>query len=200
MGFWGSFVVCRSLEELPALMPALEAFEVDPAGDFAEPWRVWRVWTRTRSLPADTFDVLTASSRGPVLIGKIVASSGAQVRAISAPSGPWETYLHLESLLSYVVVPWAPFDEDGNPLDDDALKEQNARYEREVAAVREELLASAHMGIEAARRAASWARDAGLVPAPDDDLRRVLDSRSVFVEETFFELLRRLGLPEVREK
>lgn len=197
MGFTGTFVVCRTPKSPVDILAELDESDVEPAGTWPAPWRVWRVWATTRyDLPEDAWDTL-AEAAHPILACEVIDSDGSHITAVSEPAGRWETYLQLDRLLAHTVPSYSPFDDDGNFMDDEALADLQAVYERKLAEVRARLIDTVPMGITAAERAAMWARDAGLSPAPAADLVRVLEAETVFVEEQIFELLGSLGLAEL---
>ncbi|SDM32563.1 hypothetical protein SAMN04489726_1024 [Allokutzneria albata] len=192
MGFWGTLVVCQSPKPVAELMPAGKRADVESMDDsrWPDPWRGWRVWD---GLPDGACDSLAET--GSVLTAEIYDSDGARFTAVSHPSGRWMTYLNFERVLSHLVLPPAPFDADGDELTGSALDEQNAAYQSEVAQVRQRLLATVPMGLAAAERASAWAYESGLTPASVDELHLVLDGTELFVEELFYRLLGRLGMP-----
>jgi hypothetical protein len=130
-------------------------------------------------------------ARAPVLTGRVLASSAVHVVAAGVSTLSWQVWLQLDSALAYLLVPPAPFDEDGNFLGEDW---RDPAYEAEVDQLRREIVAEAPGGLLGAHSAIAWARDAGLVPDTAEALAAILDGRQTFAEERFFELLRLLGL------
>ena len=136
---------------------------------------------------------LAAEVPGGFLAASVLDSDGALVHVgIPGRDVSW-CWLHLDGFVSNVVVPWAPFDERGEPLAGDALAAQTAEWEREASAYADALRRIGLEGEAAAAECRDWARQSGLEPAPLDVVCAALDAREVFVEETFHGLLQALG-------
>jgi hypothetical protein len=121
-------------------------------------------------------------ARAPVLTGRVLASSAVHVVAAGVSTLSWQVWLQLDSALAYLLVPPAPFDEDGNFLGEDW---RDPAYEAEVEQTRREMLAEAPGGVLGARSAIAWARDGGLVPDTIEAVAGILDGRQTFAEDQF---------------
>jgi hypothetical protein len=153
------------------------------------------VWATSAQLTESTWQDLEVSSKGPVIACEVFDSDGARLDMFSEPSGHWMTYLEIKGVVSHQLLPPAPFDADGNWLDDASITKMNADYEREFEAECARLHAAVPTGLAAAERARSWALDAGLaVPCPPSELAARFEHEGAFVEDSFFELLACLGL------
>jgi hypothetical protein len=200
VGFWGTFVVCRSIASPPDLVDGLEEVQIERCtggwlDSLPSPWAVWRVWATSAELAERTWRDLEVSSKGPVIACEVFDSDGARLDMFSDPSGHWMTYLNLRGVVSHRLLPPAPFDEDGNWLDEASIRTMNAEYERAFEAECARLRAAVPTGLDAAERAVSWALDAGLAaPCPVSELAACFDHEELFVEDSFFELLACLGL------
>lgn len=193
MGFWGSFVVHRGEQLLADLMPGVETFgEAELCYDgVAGGWQVTRVFARDHPLPNGLLTDLRAATGAPVLAAYILDSDAAFVNALGQHTPGWQAWLNLDGALGHLAPPPAPFDEDGNYLGDDW---RDPDHEREVAVVREQMLADTPGGSAAAAAAVAWAAEAGLEPGSPEDVTALLAGEDVFVEDLFFALLNRLGL------
>jgi hypothetical protein len=60
------------------------------------------------------------------------------------------TYLNLRGVVSHQLLPLAPFDEDGNMLDEASIREMDAEYKREFEAECARLRAAVRTGLDAA--------------------------------------------------
>jgi hypothetical protein len=155
-----------------------------------DPWQGWRIWS---GLPENPCDAL--GDAGSIIAAEVYDSDAAKLVAVSQPSGCWMTYLDVERVLDKMVTGPIPFDEDGNEITGTALEELEAPYQAERAEARQRLITTFPIGLAAAEKAATWARESGLTPASADELRQVLDGSELFVEELFFRLFNGLGFP-----
>lgn len=202
MGYWGTLVVCRGDVDLPEL-PAVEALERQ-VERWATGWRNgWQGWN-VRHAPEDLPEVLATAGVQPLICAEILGSSGAYVTGFGATGERWACWLMFESALGYYVPPPAPdFDDDGNPCEID-LDDPVAfpEYHRELAETRQQLMADARGGLQAAEAALAWAAGCGLPTPSVDEVLAVLESDRAFAEDIFVDLLTRLGLhvPALTEK
>jgi hypothetical protein len=200
VGFWGNFVVSRSTASPRDLVDGLEDILVERCTEgwldsLPAPWAVWRVWATSIQLAERTWRDLEVASKGPVIACEVFDSDGARLDMFSDPSGHWTTYLEVKGVVSHQLLPPAPFDVDGNWLDDASIMKMNAEYEREFEAECARLRAAVPTGLAAAERALSWALDAGLAaPCPASELAARFEHEGLFVEDSFCELLACLGL------
>jgi hypothetical protein len=195
MGFWGTFVVYRGSEPLPALLPSvMAARDADRLDDPCAPqWQIWRVWNSSGQLPDDTLEILGAATGAPVLAGQVMDSDAVHVFGLGDRSGRWTAWLQIDGAIGHLEPAPAPFDEDDNYLGDDWT---DPEYELEAAALRERLLVEAPGGQAGARRALEWAAEAGLTSQSAEAVPIVLDDGEVFAEDLFFRLLTALGVCE----
>lgn len=164
MGFWGSYVVCRSgtpLDELQAVVErhdGIDEHEYPPGG--------WQVGRYPGPEPAGEGPVLLAElakeAGVPALTGFVLDSDTVFVESFSARAGHWRSCLVREAAEAYCE------DEDFD-----------AEFPRPEAA---------------ARFAVAWAREAGLTPDPPGLLEVFAVEDTDFAEELFFRLLGRLGV------
>ena len=153
------------------------------------------MFTRDGELPVETWDELAKAAGAPILACEVLDSDGAILHWVIEPGERWVTCLQLEGLLSHLVPPIAPFDDDGQRLDDVAARELEEAYERQVEAERESIRTNVPAGVEAARRAVNWARSAEFVPRESNEqIAAIHDGNHTFVEETFDDLLHALGV------
>ena len=190
MGFVGHLVASRA-----APGSAFPGAEPEP-GDWTQGLHVWRVPERLGPEwePFEAFvDRLVAGVRGGFLSASILDSDGAYVH-VGTPGHDVERFwLHLDGFVSHFVLPWAPFDEAGNPLPEEVAAEQDAEWERMAAAYTEQVRALGLTGDAAAEACRDWASANGLEPAPVDVVRAALEAHELLVEDTFRGLLRALG-------
>jgi hypothetical protein len=190
MGFFGHLVASRS-----APGPAFPEAEPEP-GDWPPGLHVWRVPERLGPdwEPFEAFvDRLAAGVPGGFLTAAILDSDGAYVH-VGTPGHDVERFwLHLEGFVSHFVLPWAPFDDAGNPLPEEVAAEQDAEWERMAAAYTEQVRALGLTGDAAAEACRAWAYASRLEPAPADVVRAALETHELLVEDTFRGLLRALG-------
>jgi hypothetical protein len=190
MGFTGHLVA-----SVAAPGPAFPDAEPEP-GDWAPGLHVWRVPERLGPEwePFQVFaERLAAEVPGGFLSASVLDSDGAFVH-IGIPGRDVERcWLHLAGFVSHFVLPWAPFDDAGNPLPEDVATEQDAEWERRAAAYAEEVRALGLTGDAAAVACRDWASASMLDPAPVEVVRGALETHRVFVEATFLGLLRTLG-------
>lgn len=101
MGFWGTFVACRSDQQLGQLLPDVTAAgEADACdGRWSGGWRVWRLFDSSGELPTDVGNRLVRATGGPVLIGRVLDSDAVQVTGIGVRTANWQTWLKLDSAL-----------------------------------------------------------------------------------------------------
>jgi hypothetical protein len=154
-----------------------------------------RTWAARRRLDAvnDFMTRLAANVRGGFIGASIWDSDGAFL-VVGAPGLAVGRYwLQIDRVIGFFVVPWAPFDEDGNPLSPDEVAAQQAEWNIEADAYREKMLRLALSTEEAADLCVNWARQSNLTPRPATEVANVLTSMNVFVEETFGQLLGALG-------
>ena len=190
MGFSGHLVASRS-----APGPAFPDAEAEP-GDWAPGLHVWRVPERLGPDwdPFEAFvDRLVAEVPGGFLSASVLDSDGAYVHVRTPGRDVERCWLHLDGFVSHFVQPWAPFDDDGNPLPEDVAAEQDAEWERMAAAYTEQVRALGASPDVAAEACRGWAYASGLDPAPVADVRAALEAHEVLVEETYAGLLRALG-------
>ena len=188
MGFFGHLVVSRA--ELGETMGA-EA----EAGRWTSGVGVWRLpaalgeWGQV----VDFTPRLVDGSPGGFLAASVFDSDGA-VLQIGTPGRDvaW-SWLHLEGLVSNLVLPWAPFDEHGEPLSEEEVAAQDVEWQKSADAYVEALRAFGLEGNDAAEGCRAWAVASGLEPAGVVDVRAALEATNVFVEETFVGLLEALG-------
>ena len=194
MGFWGTFVVHHGERALGELLPHIAEFgEAELcAGGAPGGWQVTRVFCSLDELTEGFLAGLRDLTAAPVLAADVLDSDAAFVTALGVQTGPWQTWLNLDAAMGYLVTPPAPFDENDNYLGDDWV---DPEYEREIAALKERILAESPGGEVAAARAIAWALDGGLDPGAADEVVAALGSDEGFVEDQFFALIGRLGLP-----
>jgi hypothetical protein len=190
MGFFGHLVASHAApgSAFPNAAP-------EP-GDWATGLHVWRVPERLGPEwePFEAFvDRLAAGVPGGFLSASVLDSDGAYVH-VGTPGRDVERFwLHLDGFVSHFVLPWAPFDEAGNPLPEDVAAEQDAEWERMAAAYAEQVRALGLTGDAAAAACRDWAYASGFEPAPVDVVRAALETHELLVEDTFVGLLRTLG-------
>ncbi|MGW1213627.1 hypothetical protein ACWD5F_28830 [Streptomyces sp. NPDC002499] len=166
MGFWGSYVVCRSTTPLDGIQAVVERLdgidehELRPGG--------WQIGRYPGPELADEGPVLlpelTEETGAPALIGFVLDSDTVFVEGFSTEGGYWRACLAREAAEAYCE-------------DDD-----------------EDFEAEFPPPGEAARAAAVWARDAGLTPDPPGLLAVFAVEDSDSAEELFFRLLDVLGV------
>jgi hypothetical protein len=169
MGFWGSFVLCRTdaaLDEVAAIASRDEGLE--EADHLGGGWQVGRY---SGSFLADDADGmlndLIAETGAPALTGFVLDSDCIDVHGRGSRSGHWHACLARASMARYVK-------EDGVDFDWEFLRPQAA-----------------------ADRAAAWAREARL--DPDEPALLDVFSRpdgDLFAEPLFYALIRALGINE----
>ena len=162
-------MLARSTEPLGHL-DAISSCDDDLVGwtDFDDHWKL--VMTSgpaiAENAPALVAELFQATGE-PALTGFVLDSDCIDVYGFGGRSGLWRACLNRESMAGYLA------DESAGPLD-----------------------ATFPSAVEAARRAAAWALEAGLRP---DEAGLVelfgRDDRDLFVEGQFDELLVRLGVP-----
>lgn len=168
MGYWGSFVVCRFAHDFEDV----EAI-FDRVGPPVEEWAVggWRfgqfAGQELEGSAKDVLDALVDLTGAPVLMAYIVDSDAAVIDAATPVDDHWRGCLGRRAMRAAT----AQIGEDFN-----------TRF----------LSADA-----AARNAAMWAHDAGLVsdPAALRELFTADTATDLFIEADFFRLLAALGLP-----
>ncbi|TDD59052.1 hypothetical protein E1263_16775 [Kribbella antibiotica] len=195
MGFWGMFMVAESavhprdvIPELPAEVEVEQTRLTSAAGD----WSRWRIWTNVGRLSAELGHQVEVIPRSSVILAEFYDSDGARVDFVDWPSTHWTTYLNLDRTLGYIITPYAPFDAEGNELDEAAVEAQDAVYQRE----RDAEYARLHVpAATTAPAALAWAEHAGLTPQSTvAELIALLDSNELFAEDAFYDLLKALGL------
>ncbi|HEX5542617.1 MAG TPA: hypothetical protein VFX60_13840 [Micromonospora sp.] len=179
----------RLLVELLPDVPAFGEGQLCYDG-LASGWQVTRVFANFSDLPTYFLADLREATAAPVLAAEVLDSDAAFVTGLGLRTPPWGAWLQLEGALGHLVPPPAPFDEDGNCLGDDWT---DPDYEREVATIREEILAETPGGAVAAQAALAWAREAGLEPRSLEELTAAFNRTGGFVEDVFFALLDRIG-------
>jgi hypothetical protein len=190
MGFFGHLVASRA-----APGPAFPGAAPE-AGDWSHGLHVWRVPERLGPdwEPFEAFvDRLVAEVPGGFLSASVLDSDGAYVHVATPGRDVERFWLHLDGFVSHFVLPWAPFDEEGNPLPEDVAAEQDAEWERMAAAYTEQVRALGLTGDAAADACRDWAYASGLEPAAVDVVRAALETHELMVEDTFLGLLRALG-------
>ncbi|MCX4974934.1 hypothetical protein [Streptomyces sp. NBC_00620] len=166
MGFWGSFVVCRSetpLDELSAVVERHDGIE--------EHWRRadgWQVGQYPGPELADDAPALLAElveeTGAPALTGFVLDSDAVHVEGFSVAGGHWKACLAREATEAYCE-------------DDD--EDFDAEFPSPEAA---------------ARAAAAWASAAGRTPDMPGLAEVFAEEDSDFAEELFFRLLDKLGM------
>lgn len=190
MGFFGHLVVSRSDAAVP-----WAAAEPEP-GPWAAGLRVLRVHERLGGdwEPVEDFrDRLLEHVLGG-FIGASVWDSDGALLVVGVPGRPVGRYwLGIDGVVPHFVLPWAPFDGDGNRLSPEAEAEQDAEWKAEADAYREQMLRLALPTDDAARLCVDWARHHDLATGSVDDVAAALTSDHTFVEETFTAVLESLG-------
>jgi len=194
MGFWGTFVVHRGDRALGELLPHVAEFgEAELcAGGAPGGWQVTRVFCSLNELTEGFLTGLRDLTAAPVLAADVLDSDAAFVTALGVHTEPWQTWLNLDAAMGYLRAPPSPFDENDNYLGDDWV---DPEYEREIAALKGQILAESPGGEVAAARAVAWALDGGLTPGPAGEVLAALVTDEGFVEDQFFTFIGRLGLP-----
>ena len=175
MGFHGTFLVVRSGLAPGELVEGLAGVTDDPELDgWVLGWSGWRLETMYEDVPVEAWGALPDATGAPVLLCECIDSDFARLVVSGLPGEPWWwTYLHLESAAEY--------------------------YSGGRALVRmREMVPD---GQEAARGLLAWAEAAGVRPRRTvDELAALVDGHEVFVEETFFLLLRALGVVDLPDR
>ncbi|MET7743249.1 hypothetical protein [Streptomyces sp. NPDC005385] len=166
MGFWGSYVVCRSatpLDDIPAVVKrhdGIDEHELRSGG--------WQIGRYAGPELADEGPVLlpelTEETGAPALTGFVLNSDTVFVEGFSAGGGHWRACLVREAAEAYCEDDDEDFDHEFPPPE------------------------------EAAHAAAVWAREAGLLPDPSGLLGVFAVEDTDFAEELFFRLLDLLGI------
>lgn len=130
-----------------------------------------------------------------VLAAVIHHSEGAQLLGHSPTAGRWGGWLHADQVTWHCLPPDSPsqyWDEHGNRHTED-----ETLYEQRQQETLDRLYATAGPpGSAAAPSAVTWAREAGLDPDATA-VAAVLDGKASFAEDSFFQLLTALGLPDL---
>ncbi|MFD3620821.1 hypothetical protein ACFWWT_37430 [Streptomyces sp. NPDC058676] len=166
MGFWGSFVVCRSEIPLDGLQAVVERHDgIDEHEHRPGGWQIGRypgpeLADDGPPLLAD----LAEETGAPALVGFVLDSDTVFVEGHSAGGGYWRACLVRAAAEAYC---------------EDDEEDFDAEFPFPEAA---------------ARAAAAWAREAGLTPDPAGLLEVFAVEDADFAEELFFRLLEKLGV------
>ena len=190
MGFFGHVVAARVVA--PAAFAGAEPVE----GCWADGIHVWRVPDRLGpdwDQVVDFVDQLVEHVPGGFLCASVFDSDGALVHVGVPGRDVARCWLHVDGVAAHFFPAWAPFDDAGRRLEPEAEAAQDAEWESLAAAYRTELEQSALPSDAAAAECRAWALAAGLEPGPLQEVVATLETRSLFVEETFVRLLEVLG-------
>jgi hypothetical protein len=189
MGYWGDFVLVRSVRPLAELSPflarpgcsdedddCLSLCETRPGG--------WQTAQVCHYLPGDDYQWwlsnLVAATGSPAMIATVVDSGICQVRALAPSGAAWETFLDprsaaLPEFLEYYLA-------DGDSEGGTGAGEDAARRLLDTVP-------------GTADQVAGWAAEAGM-RADTSVLRSILVREAdPFVEDIFFALINACGLP-----
>jgi hypothetical protein len=216
----------QPITELPALVPSASKIGwegvIDWHGHGADGWQAVKIrygpegWQEGLEPGGGWNGMLRAlmeQSGHPVIATTILDSDWGQLIGYSPEAGRWSSWIDLLCALGH----WDDtvhrgdegtifWDEDGGMrvVDwDDGQKrvveltdEQRERYTRRRDAALARFLAFGADAEGATPLAVAWAREAGLQPDPAAVLA-TLKGKEVFAEETFFNLLTALGVPDL---
>lgn len=215
----------RPITELPALVPSANIVgwegRIDWYGRGAHGWQAvqihygpegWEAGPEPGAGWEGTLRALMEQAGHPVIATTILDSDDGHLIGYSPAAGRWSSWLHLQSAL----VGWDDtvsqgdegtiwWDKDGEMhvtdwhdegIDVEVTDEQRERYTRRRDAALARFLAFGADAEGATPLAVAWAREAGLQPDPAAVLA-TLKGREVFAEETFFNLLTVLGVPDL---
>ncbi|MCG7205848.1 hypothetical protein [Streptomyces arenae] len=166
MGFWGSYVVCRSETPLDGLQAVVERHDgIDEHEHRPGGWQIGRYpGPELADEGPGMLAELAAETRAPALTGFVLDSDTVFVEGFSARAGHWRACLAREAAEAY--------------CDDDD----------------EDFAAEFPPAEAAARAAAAWAREAGLTPDPPGLLAVFAVADTDWAEGLFFRLLDLLGI------
>lgn len=185
LGFTGFIVVARSdgpLEQVPMLAsvvgPHAPEAAVDPAWRTTTGWQAVEVttgrWFPDRPKPLSE---LVRWTGAPVSVARVVDSDCAIVTGLAPGGRPWRTALHIDSVADY-----AEHEPEALLLPEGMKPEEyGTRYRAHVP--------------HAARDLVAWAVAAGFPATDPTVIRELLLTESVFVEETWHDVLAELGFP-----
>jgi hypothetical protein len=161
-------------------------------GEVRPPWTVLEAFVTDFDASSDVLDEWVGGGGSPLLLVGVFDSDGADLGI--AGSTPARAFIGLEGYASSLFPGWAPFDDDGNMLEGEALEELQAASDAEFSRVCEHLRSRSLVTSDAAAALHRWAQDAGVVAAPEVDLAAVLERDDVFAEDSVRHLVDALGL------
>ncbi|MFJ4693294.1 hypothetical protein [Streptomyces sp. NPDC088766] len=166
MGFWGSYVVCRSQTPLDGIHAVVERHDgIDEHEHRPGGWQIGRCPGPELADDGPALLAELADETGaPALTGFVLDSDTVFVEGFSAGGGHWRACLVREAAEAYCEDDEEDFDAEFPPPE------------------------------AAAHAAAVWAREAGLLPDPSGLLEVFAVEDAFFAEELFFRLLDLLGI------
>lgn len=167
MGFWGSFLVCRTAGSVLDLAAVVERTEgLDDEHTYLGGWRVGQFsGPELADNAARMLAELVGETNAPALTGFVLDSDAVIVEGLSRVTGYWRACLAREAMEGYC-------EDDGQDF--------HAQFPTAE---------------QATASAVGWATHAGLTPDPDALLRTFQTAQAdLFAEELFFTMLTHLGL------
>jgi hypothetical protein len=175
--------------------PLLDWSPTEDAGSVRAPWGVLECREIDLDASAELVDRWAKTDGPPLLLIGVFDSDGAEVVSYGS-TGTVRTFIDLEGYASSIFPGYAPFDDEGNMLEEAAREELEKESELEFKRVCSMLQDHSSTATIAAAALRDWAVESGLAVEPVEHINELLGRRDIFAEDTVRALLATLGLQE----